>query len=228
MDLSEINTKKIQARWAKSHLSEQSYIDNLPNNTKYLKARIHGFLCGDGSVSWRKEKCQNKIHCEIRFYPDDISMVSAYLSAFKIIYNKKPTVTQRKNHFCVYLNSMTVVKDLRIDGSFGSTEWSIPDWVFYDSKNLREWLRAFYDSEAYINKKEIRIQSVNRDGIIQIRDALEKFGISSKFYSYQRKEKTWNTNYHLVISRKKSRCAFLKNIGFNHSIKATKLKADVA
>lgn len=191
-----------------------------------LKARIHGYLCGDGSVSLRKEK--NKTHSEIRFYPDDLSMARAYSVALRVCYQKVPSIKKLNNYYRVYLNSIIVAKDLLKDGSFHSLEWSIPDWVLENPAYSKEWLRAFFDSEAHVGKREIRIQSVNKRGLLQIQQLLNDLSISSKFYSYQRKNLNWNTNYHLAVFGAKNKNSFLKKIGFNHSIKLRKLIADVA
>jgi intein/homing endonuclease len=80
----------------------------------------------------------------------------------------------------------------------------------------------------YVGKTEIRVQSVNKKGLLELQKILLQFQIKSNFYSYERKQKNWKTNYHLAIMRRGSRVKFLKYIGFNHIKKLQKLIATVA
>ena len=229
MNISEINRKKVLIRWNNIHESEKKFIFNHASKHRHLKARIHGYLCGDGSVSRRKEIANGKVHNEIRFYPDHITMASSFLDAFNQVYGKRLRMKERKNHYLVSVNSKIIVNDLLKDGPFSSMNWHVPDWVMRDQENAKEWLRAFFDSEAYVNAREIRVQSVNRMGLHQVKIMLERFGISSGEYSYKRKNNRWNINYHLVISGQVNRCNFLKRVGFNHIKKLNRLlDADVA
>ena len=88
----------------------------------------------------------------------------------------------------------------------------------------REWLRAFFDCEAYVGKRVIQLQSVNNRGINQIKDLLNEFKIESKIYGYERKHEKWNKNYILCVMKKASRERFLKEIGFTHARKLEKLR----
>jgi len=73
-------------------------------------------------------------------------------------------------------------------------------------------------------KKQIQLQFVNKKGIEDIKNLLETFNIESKIYSYERKNKNWNTNYILSIMKKNSRITFLNEIGFYNLKKLKKLK----
>lgn len=116
-----------------------------------------------------------------------------------------------------------------MDDPFSSLNWRIPNWVINNPENTREWIRVFFDSGAHVNAREIRVQSVNENGLHQVKLMLERFGIASREYSYKRKNKRWNINYHLVISGQVNRSNFLKRVGFNHIKKLNKISnADVA
>jgi len=228
MDLSGLNREKVKARWRRIHESEMRYLTMHENQTAHLKARIHAYLCGDGSVSWRRERANGKLHCEIRFYPDDKSMLRSFSDAFRAVYGREPHVKKLKNHYRVAITSMTAAKDLLGDGKFSSTEWAIPDWILQNEQNSLEWLRAFFDAEAYVGRKRICVQCVNRNGLTQVEEMLKRIGIESRRYEYTRKNPNWNINYHLVITGLGNKVAFLKRVGFNHKKKLNKLKADVA
>jgi len=229
MDLSELNRMKIKARWKKVHDTEMAYQKvHIPKNL-HLKSRIHGYLCGDGCVSCRDERENGKMHYDLRFYPDHESMILPFVEAFRRVYGKTPSVKIRRNHFCVMITSITAVKDLLREGSFFSTEWSVPDWIMTNKEYAREWLRAFFDSEAYAGKTDLRVQSVNKEGLAQVKKMLALFEVECREYEYKRKNKSWNTNYHLVISNARNRKNFLKRVGFNHLEKRKRLlSADVA
>jgi DNA-binding transcriptional regulator WhiA len=229
MDLSEMNREKINLRWKKIHDLEADYIADNAERNQYLKARVHGYLCGDGSVSFRRERRNEKLHCDIRFYPDHESLIAPFIAAFYRVYGKQPRVKRRKNHYAVLVTSMMAVRDLLKDNSFSSMEWSVPAWIANDKRNSKEWLRAFFDAEAYVGNKRICVQCVNKHGLRQVKEMLEKFGVECKEYSYKRKSKNWNINYHLVISKVESRTNFLNRIGLNHSRKFERLlNAEVA
>ena len=69
----------------------------------------------------------------------------------------------------------------------------------FSRSNLSIWLRAFFDCEGWVLNKvavnrHIGLDSVNHKGILQIRDALEKFGIRTKF-----KQKKGRSTYRILI-----------------------------
>ena len=199
----------------------------IPPDTKenlVLKARLCAFLSGDGSLFIRKEKHRPKaIHYDVRFYPDNERVLELFLSDFKILYNKEPKVIKEDRYSRVCIKCKRACLDLTRFTKFKSLEWKIPNFI-NTNKLKREWLRAFFDCEAYVGQRNITVQSVNRHGLIEIQRALTEFSIESKLYSYERKQKNWNTNYILVILKKPSRENFLKYIGFNHSEKQAKLE----
>lgn len=224
MELSEINRIKVRKRWDRVHSVEERFIKKNKKGNGHLKARVHGYLCGDGSVSMREEKGRpGAIHADIYFYPDHKSLIKPFTEAFRRIYGKRFTLRNLGAYYSLRLVSMTAARDLLADGSMTSLGWRVPEWVIESEENSREWLRAFFDSEAYVSETDFRVQSVNLNGLRQVADMLRKFGINSREYSYQRKNKNWNTNYHLVVAKREDRKAFLNLIGLNHTDKLRKL-----
>jgi|SRR3989344_3840264 len=229
-NFSERNRKVAINRWKKAFEIQTKQLNE--NSKKYprLKARIIGHLMGDGSVTIRKEKGIH-YHHTIRFYPDDQGMLNSFLEAFLKVYGIKPNVVKFDKYFYVRTDSKPVVNDLLVNyGSFSSTKWLVPN-ILINSKGLKqEFLKAFYDCEGYVGPRAITVQSVNQKGLKQIQSLLAEFEIKSKMYKYERKNKNWNTNFLLCITKKEDRKRFLKTIGFNHLRKQRKLKiyADVA
>lgn len=224
-----------RARW-KGHIKKKNgkkkmKVIIIPTDTQknlLLKSILCGYLSGDGSLSIRREKSNpKKIHYDIGFYPDDKNMLSLFLTTFKELYRKEPKIFLEKNYYKVRITSKTACLDLIRFTKFHSLEWRIPTFV-NTTELKREWLRAFFDCEAYVDKNRITIQSVNKNGIIDIRQALQEFSIESKIYQYKRRQKNWNTNYLLIIMKINSRINFLNKVGFNNLKKQIRLKRFVA
>lgn len=199
---------------------------------KILKARICGYLAGDGCISIYKEKKKSSMNYAISFYPDHISMISPFIEAFETLYNRKPYVKKLKNYYSVRIKCKVACLDLLSITTFGTGKWRIPlDFLSEDSLKI-EWIKSFFDCEAHVykneNKKQLHLQSINKEGMHQLKELLEYFDISPKLYKYDRKQKNWKRNYLLFIMDKKSRKIYLDKIGFNHSIKQQRLEKQFA
>ena len=193
-------------------------------NLTSLKARIFGYLAGDGYVSLVKNVNGNGY--EVNFYPDNYATLVAFVEAIRAVYDKEPFVYRYKNKriFYVRCRNKKICNDLLSISKFKSLEWDFPFKVFKDKKSKKEWLRAFFDCEGYVGKKYIQVQSVNKKGLISVQKLLREFGIESKIYVYKRKQKSWNINYLLNINKRNMRIKFFKKIGFNHTLKKNKLQ----
>lgn len=216
------NKNPVLMRWILTHQKEKK--DFRQNPTFYpLKARICGYLAGDGSVVIRKER-KSASHYYVKFYPDNKFLVNSFLAAFKIVYGKKPKVRKMGNFFEIVCYSKPIVEDLLKITKFGLYEWRAPYKILRSLESKREWLRAIFDSEGYVGKKYIRIQTTNKNGIMDIKKLLKSFGIESKFYEYTPKNMKWNKVYMLFIIRRRDIINFLREVGFTHPIKLSKLK----
>lgn len=191
-----------------------------------LKAKILGFLAGDGHINIRKEK--NILHHEIEFYPDNLALAQQFTAAFQELYELIPAIKKRKNYYSVRIANKAACKDLLKTAKFGVLHWCVPHSYLSSSKQETEWLKAYYDCEAHVEKTKIVLQSVNKEGILEVQRLLKRFKVEARFYKYKRKNKNWNVNYLLFIQKRKSREAFLNNIGFNHPVKLEKLRLSLA
>lgn len=219
MDFSERNRNNVISRWRKIHQKDILFINK--NKFLNLKSRIFGFMAGDGNILLDNgSTCR---HNTIRFFPDHLSMVKSFEDAMLKVYNKKPKIKKRINHFEVTLDSKPVVKDLLKYGKFGVSKWNIPPIVFNSKENEIEWLKAYFDCEAYVHPKHIRVKSVNKKGLNQVKRLLSKLGINSKIYEYQPKNINHKTNYMINIGKREDRKKYMDIIGFNHTIKFKKL-----
>jgi len=208
------------SRWKKIHEKENEFIKKNSNKNNHLKMRLLGYLAGDGYVSIRQDK--TGIHHELRFFPDHKSLIKPFIEASQKVYNKVPIIKKLKNYYMLRIYSKAVILDILKMGDLRSHAWKIPK--FNNRIEKKEWLRAFFDSEASVVKDKISLGSVNGDGMVQIKRLLEEFNIDSRLYRYTQKNKNWNDVFFLNIIKKESRKNYLNEIGFNHSLKTEKLK----
>ena len=185
------------------------------------------YLAADGSVTVNRKRNKGRGHSDIRFYPDDAALVSAFIEAFLYLYRRKPTVRRAVNHYRVYVSSQVACAHLLQFGTFGSREWRLPFTALTSTERKREWLRAFFDCEGYVGKRCIRAESVNERGLDDVQCLLKEFRIPCRRYVYNRENASWGVNYILNIGTLEGRRTFLKEIGFAHSLKAGKLRSQL-
>jgi hypothetical protein len=105
--------------------------------------------------------------------------------------------------------------------SYYSREWEIP---LLSKKNLRFWLRAFFDCEAWVENRPrqsrlIGLDCCHEEGLLQVQKALNRFDI--KFNVKKRLDRDiWS----LVLYGKENLKKFQKEIGFFHPKKKKKLE----
>ncbi len=218
--------KGAKTRWKKEEGKLNVHLNSISKCKEYknLKARLMGFLAGDGTVGIRKENKRNAIHHDIAFYPDHSSMIGPFIEAFTYLYIKKPLVRKKSKYYSIKVSSKFACLDLVKTINFGLYKWEVP-FNFLDTDESKiEWLRSFFDCEAYISNQDIRVQSVNERGLLQVKKLLGELGIDANMYKYERKNKKWSTNYILSIMKKDYRKMYLNKIGFNHILKLNKLK----
>lgn len=194
---------------------------NNPADMLYL-ARICGFMCGDGNISVRVDKNKHN-HYEVRFFPDDLDMAYVFMDTFEKFYGKRPKLTNMKNFYNVSACSKTAAQHLKNNFTFGVYNWRAPMNILNSDANKIEFVKAFFDCEAHVGKRSICVQSVCKEGLLDIKEMLFSLGINSKIYVYKRKNKNWKDNYLLFIMGKENVIKYHKLVGFNHSVKKIKL-----
>ena len=148
MKISKRNRANVQSRWRKIQKKEIEYIEDNKKKYLYLKARLFGYLAGDGNILIGNKT--SNFHHTVRFYPDHESILKPYCEAFIKIYKKTPKITKLKNHYFLSVDSKIIVKDIIKYGKFGVIKWNIPYKILKNKQGKIEWLRAFFDSEAYV------------------------------------------------------------------------------
>ena len=216
-------SKEASIIWNKRFSPLVNHIHKKHKKLSIEKARIIGFIMGDGSITANDSPSKGSHH-DIRFYPDDINVAEMFIKDFEKLYLKKPAIKDGVNHFIIHVSSKPAWDDLVKIGKFNSLNWEFPESLSSKKQKI-EWLRAIFDCEAYVDLKKRRIvfQTVSKGGAFSIQNVLKEFDISSKIYTYQRKNPKWNTNYLLFIMGKENVYNFAKEIGFNHALKKNKL-----
>ena len=199
-------------------------ISRLTQDKKCLRARLMAFLAGDGGVYFRKRKNQRgSSSYELLFCPDHKSLLDLFVQATKVLYQKTPNVHDYGRYYKARVFSKEAYTDLMRDSQYGKLTWRVPREFLKTKKMKKEWLRAFWDCEGYVGRRQLQVQSVNEIGLIQVRKLLREFNVESNLYNYKRANPNWNINHILSISSRPAIWQFFKNVGFNHEVKAAKL-----
>lgn len=223
MDFAERNRNVAISRWQKIH----SRVRLNPRLSKE-KVAINSYLCGDGNIKVR-EKSRNY---EIRFYLDDFALAERVVFLFEKefgispkIRKMKSKVEEGKGYFKVEICNKPVCLHMLGLGSYGSLDWTIPKITLNELK--KEWVKCFFDCEAYVNlrKKQIQLKSVNGKGLKGVVEILEGSGIFPKLYGpYSQKGINHNPYYFLIILGKENIKRYSQEIGFYHSRKIKSLQ----
>ena len=170
---------------------------NSHHNITPTKARIHGYLCADGNVR------QYNKSGEIRFFTNEKALTEIFRKSIEEVYGVipylSPSSPQNRGCFEVRTKRKEIFQDLLKYGKFGIHSWMPPTEIFDDKKATREWIKAFFDGEAYINLKKVRIQvkSVNGKGLRLVCDLLLKhFDVHAKLYGPYRQRNSNHTPYY--------------------------------
>lgn len=221
MDISERNHKIALARW-KNYRDAQEKNKPTGKEADYWKSAVCGFLAGDGSVQVRGS--EGSMRHDVNFYPDNKIMLKIYVQAIGYLYKTKPTIRKLKSYFTARISSKFIAEDLLKSSVFGIKTWVTPSSLLYSKRNKVSWLRAFFSAEGYVGERQIKLQTVNSRGIKQVYNLLKELGIDCSYYEYTPKNKLHSTVSILMILKKEARIKFLREIGFWHSKKESRLK----
>lgn len=216
--------KSALLRWKRKLDEERTKISN-NRRALLMKSALCGFLAGDGSVQVRKERKEDNYHrYQLDFFADDRDMLNAYLLFVKLVYSLVPTVKIRNNMYVARTSQRVIVRDLIRLCKFGIYKWNFPENLFRIKGAKEMWLKAFFSAEGYVNKKYVKIQSVNIKSIKKVNALLSEFKIRGNYYEYSSKNKNHSKVGMIFINERKSREIYYKKIGFWHERKTEKLR----
>jgi len=180
---------------------------------------ICGFLCSKGKVVWNEKHSIYSIALQTR---------DEYLSS--LFHAKLSEITQKEvkiyknGHFLVVLHDKHLIKRLKETCDLGRYTWRVPDQCFNDLWLGKAYLQGIFDAGGNIigmktkkgKKRIIRLNSINKPGLLGIKNLLMLFDISANIYT--------SREYSYLFIEGKTRCqAFKDKIGMNNEKKLKQL-----
>ena len=182
-------------------------------------ARIHAHICGDGSVyiinskrglnDLAKHKRRNIYRKEwtIEYYNVDLGLVREFVNDFKISFNRNKKTIRNKIRF----RAVKYIIEMLELMNKNSYNWYIPKFIMNASKEvISNWLRAFFDDEAYIHpsRQRILLKSMNKRGLQQVIQLLKRLDINGGITG-----PNCDNSFYLVI-KKDGICGYKDKVGF--------------
>lgn len=183
-------------------------------------AAIHAYLCGDGYVI-KNPPTQKHKYYYIGLRNTNEALLKDFQQKFKAVFNLEPRIVEGRS----VIQNKEIYQFLTKDFSYYSYEWSFPELSI---ENTTAWLRAFFDCEGWVENQPrksrlIGLECCNEQGIIQIKDAFHKLGISS-----QLAKKKGRTIWRLTICGKGNMQHFQRRVSFLHPQKRQRLEEAIA
>ena len=209
----------LKRRWEKEH----SKVRINPRLSKE-KIAINAYLCGDGYIAARKSK-NNIVHHEIQIILDNFQLCEYVVNLFIKEFNIKPRIEKRKDDcLSVRIDSKPMCIHLLSLGKYKSLKWAIPKNL--NKEQIIEWIKCFFDCEAYVNlkKKIIQVKSINHQGLNSIKNNLAILGIESKVYGPYYPKNKKHSSYSMLNITKLDVLKYKRLINFHHPDKRNKLE----
>ena len=162
----------------------------LPVEMNPALARILAHICGDGYICIRRASDKFGPFSTYRRHPFryryDVGYCNTNPHLLDEFYTDVGSVFGRKawrsyRRFDVKFSSKRAHDFLKNLGAGDSRSWFIHKIIGQSSRDIiKNWIRAFYDDEGWIEKYgSIRLKSINRTGLRQVKVLLAKLGIPS-------------------------------------------------
>ena len=186
-------------------------------------AYLAGFFCLRGKVVWDKAAGNYTMGLQT----NDREMALLLAGRIKAAFGE-PRVYEKDGLYVVVFHGKEEVKQLLgMAGSsgFGEYDWSVPSGLIEDMWFGKAFLQGAFDAGGNIRiekrtggkRRDIRINSVNKAGLLSLKQMLSTFGIGANVYKTGRA-------FCLSIEGK-TRCnLFMQKIGFAHPNKIEKMK----
>ena len=178
---------------------------------------IHGYLCADGYVT-KNPPTQKHKYYYVGLRNTNLTLLKDFQQKFEAEFKIKPIMC--KDGRCKVQNK-ELYYFLTKKYSYYSKDWVLPKL----SKNsLKYWLRAYFDCEGWVvlehrKNRHIGVDCINFEGLKQVKENLERFGINSKIKKVKNRD-----IFRLFIYGKENLVGFQKEIGFLHPKKRKKLE----
>ena len=153
----------------------------------------------------------------VEYTNTSLELLEEFNTDLKKAFNRKGQ--WRLKHHKIRIASVKWILDLLELRCKGSYTWFVPTFIVNSNKRIiAAWLRAFFDDEGTVSKQEtIRIKSMNRNGLSQVRNLLLKFNIKTSLTG-----PNCDNSYYLHVYKRFNHM-YHRHIGFNHLEKQRKL-----
>jgi hypothetical protein len=180
-------------------------------------AAVHAYLCADGYVIKNPEGSKYKYYI-LGFRNTNLTLLKDFQDKFEKVFGLRPHLDEGQR---CRIGSKKFYEILtKSFGSFYSWHWKMPK---LNRKLSRIWLRAYFDCEGWVTCKShqnrmIGADCVNKVGIKQIKEELDKLGIKSKI-----KKRSTRNIFSLAIFGRENLIKFNENVGFIQPDKKEKI-----
>ncbi len=179
-------------------------------------ASIHAYLCADGYVI-KNPPTQRHKYYYIGLRNTNIVLLRDFQRRFLRHFGIKPIIVVGQR---AKIQNKRIYYQITKNQTYYSNCWTFPE---LNKKLLRYWLRAYFDCDGWVSvvrakDRKVGLESINRAGILKIKNAQGKFGIVSTL-NKRKNRRIWS----LSICGRDDLTKFAKNIGFLHPKKSAKL-----
>ena len=154
---------------------------SLSNEKLEVLARIHAHLCGDGNLCYYKTSEKDRINrASISYFNTNIDLINSFRKDMNEFFGVKMTYMPKL--IKVSVQSIRIADTLSKLGKYRTREWRIPELIKNSNKEIKlEWIKAFCYDEGYTpkNRRVIRIKSMNKNGLEDIKEILQSIEIYS-------------------------------------------------
>lgn len=180
-------------------------------------ASVHAYLCADGYVIKNPDTQRHKYY-HIGLRNTNFILLKDFQNKFEKVFGLRPIIT---NEGRCRIQNKNIFFQLTEDFSYYSDEWSLPQLSLDE---LKCWLRSYFDCDAWVavqkgKSRVIGLESINKNGLEQIKSSLLKFGIKSSEVKKRGDKNIW----YISICGKDDLIKFKENIDFLHPRKNEKL-----
>lgn len=154
-------------------------------------ARVHAHICGDGFFTISREINKTGFHRRwgydkgnfasrhvVGYSNKNQRLINEFVEDVKKCFGIKPTVVKRNDGtYEARLKSKRTWEFLKNLGAGNSYSWKISKIFLEAPQKIKiAWIKAFFEDEAHFSKDgRIRVKSVNRKGLGQVKTLLHEF-----------------------------------------------------
>jgi hypothetical protein len=227
LGISARSVQKYSINFPHPNRRSQKTIPELAESFSREKAEILGYLASEGceyqttssykEFDYRRNNTyqRTKKSTIIEFSNEDVILQKRFIFLMNKVFNYDTKFNKKGS---LKILRKKVIRNLSRYMKFGSHYWSVPKDILNSDNSIvkKMFCRAFGDGDGTVemDKKEVRIDSINGTGIGQLQLLFNDLGVKSKLYHF-------SSRYRLVIRDIRN---FKEFVDFLHPEKNKKLR----